>query len=230
MNPKMKVLIPNILTLTRAVFSPIVIICAVCKNYKLALVFAIIAAITDLFDGKLARRWNTVTDTGAKLDALCDKIFSISLTICLITKFKMFIPILIFEFLIGFFNLYIFSKSKECKTLMIGKIKSTILFTTIVIGYFALFNKIDNLLLGFIFMTVNIQVLTLISYIITYYDNSKNKEVEEAIINDKTENRSKIFDIEEYEKPKEKDIESDTKVLDTIQDIFKDEKKKKKMK
>ncbi len=225
MNPKMKILIPNILTLTRAVFSPIVIILAVCKNYKLALVFAIIAAITDLFDGKLARRWNTVTETGAKLDALCDKIFSISLTICLITKFKMFIPILISEFIIGLFNLYIFSKSKTCNTLMIGKIKSTILFTTIVVGYFALFNKIDNILLGFIFMTINIQVLTIISYVISYYDNVKNKEVEESIVNDKSNTRSKVFDIEEYEKPKEVDIESDTKVLDTIQDIFKDEKK-----
>lgn len=221
MNPKMKVLIPNILTLTRAVLSPVVIICAVCKNYKLALVFAIIAAITDLFDGKLARRWNTVTETGAKLDALCDKIFSISLTICLITKFKAFIPVLIFEIIIGLLNLYIFSKSKDCKTLMIGKIKSTILFVTIVIGYFALFNKINNLLSGFILMTINIQILTLISYAIYYYDKSKNQEIEQAIINDKSENRSKIFDIEEYEKKEEKDIESDTKVLNTIKDIFK---------
>jgi hypothetical protein len=140
----------------------------------------------------------------------------------------MFIPILIFEIIIGLFNLYIFSKTKTCNTLMIGKIKSTILFTTIVIGYFALFNKIDNLLQGFVMMTINIQVLTIISYVISYYDNVKNTEVEEAIINDKSDTRSKIFDIEEYEKPKEKDIESDTKVVDTIQDIFKDNKKKKK--
>ena len=224
MNPKMKVIIPNILTLTRAVLSPVVIICAVCKNYKLALIFAIIAAITDLFDGKLARKWNTVTETGAKLDALCDKIFSISLTICLITKFKMFIPILIFEILIGLFNLYIFSKSKKCNTLIIGKIKSTFLFVTIVVGYFALFNKIDNILLGFILMTINIQLLTFISYIIDYYDKSKNEEVEEAISNDKTNTRSKIFDIEEYEKKEEKDIEPDTKVLNTIKDIFKQKK------
>ena len=49
--------------------------------------------------------------------------------------------------------------------------------------------------------------------------------MEESIVNDKSNTRSKVFDIEEYEKPKEVDIESDTKVLDTIQDIFKDEKK-----
>ena len=226
MSPKMKVLIPNILTLTRAVLSPIVIIFAVCRNYKLALIFAIIASITDLFDGKLARKWNTVTETGAKLDALCDKIFGISLTICLITKFKIFILILILEILIGSFNLFTFLKSKKVKTLMIGKIKSTFLFVTIVIGYFALFNKIDNLLLGFALMTANIQVLTIVSYVIYYYDSCKNEEVEQAIVNDKDKTRTKIFDIEEVEtrnkkKTNDDDKESDTKVLNNIKDIFK---------
>lgn len=223
MSPKMKALIPNILTLTRAVLSPVVIICAVCKNYKLALVFAIIAAITDLLDGKLARKWNVVTEKGAMLDTISDKIFSISLAICLITKFNMFIPILIMEIFIGTFNLYIYYHSRVCNTLMIGKIKSTILFTTIVIGYFALFNNINNILLGFVTMTVNMQVLTLISYAINFYDNIKNKEVEQAIVNDKETTRSKIFDIEEVEKKlnKPEELDTDTKTLHTLKDIFK---------
>lgn len=221
MSPKMKAIIPNILTLTRGVLSPVVIILAVCKNYKVALIFAIIASITDLFDGKLARRWNTVTDLGAKLDAFCDKIFVISLTICLITKFNSFIPILILELLIATFNVIIYYKFGLKKTLMIGKIKTTFLFTTIVIGYFNLFNNISTLLHGFVAMTVNIQILTFISYIINFYDKYKNEEIEEAIKNDKNKTRSKIFDIEEYEKPKEKDIESKTITLHTIKDIFK---------
>lgn len=226
MSPKMKVLIPNILTLTRAILSPVVIICAICKNYKLALAFAIIAAITDLFDGKLARKWNTVTDTGAKLDALCDKVFSLSLTICLITKFKIFIGVLIVEAAIGLFNLYTFKQNNACNTLMIGKIKTTFLFITIVIGYFALFNKMNNILSGFALMTINIQILTLISYIINYYDNTKNEEVEQAINNDRKKNRIKIFDIEKVHKKEMKDYNdnTDTKTLHTIKDIFKQKK------
>ena len=221
MNPKMKTIIPNILTLTRGVLSPIVIILAVCKNYKVALVVAIIAAITDLFDGKLARKWNTVTDLGAKLDALCDKVFVISLTICLITKFNAFIPILIFELLIGIFNLVVFYKFGLKKTLMIGKIKTTFLLVTIIIGYFNLFNNMNTLMNGFVLMTINIQLLTLISYIINFYDKYKNEELEQEIKNDRNKTRSKIFDIEEYEKPKEKDIEPKTITLHTINDIFK---------
>ena len=95
MNAKAKVLIPNILTLSRLILTPIIIILGLLKKYKISLILVIIACITDLFDGKLARKWNTVTKTGAKLDALCDKIFAIGLIACLINKFKIFIPLLI---------------------------------------------------------------------------------------------------------------------------------------
>lgn len=227
MKPKMKVLIPNILTVTRVILSPIIIFLCVAKKNEIALAFVVIACVTDLFDGKLARKWNTVTELGAKLDAFCDKIFGGCLTICLITKFKFFIPVLIFEILIGLFNLFVYLKEKLRNTLIIGKIKTAFLYTTISLGFFGFFNKIDNILLGFVFMTVNIQVLTLISYIIYFYDKHKNKEIEESINNDKTNTRSKIYDIEEEEKKDKidkEDFDSDTKVLNHIKDIFIDEK------
>ena len=219
-----KVLIPNILTMMRVVLSPIIIFLCVIKKYEVALALVIIACITDFFDGKLARKWNTVTETGAKLDALSDKIFGGCLTICLITKFKFFIPVLIFEALIGFFNLFVYLKTNLRNTLVIGKIKTAFLYATISLGFFGFFKNVNSLLLGFVFMTVNIQILTLISYVIYYYDKIKNEEIEESINNDKTSNsRTKIFDIEEEEKKnkiEKKEYDSDTKVLNHIKDIF----------
>jgi cardiolipin synthase len=223
MSPKAKVIIPNILTLIRLIVSPIIIFLCIAKNYKVALILVVIACITDLFDGKLARKWNTVTDLGAKLDAGCDKAFGMCLTICLITKFNFFIPVLILEGLIGLFNLIVFLKTKLHSTLMIGKIKTTFLYVTFSIGFFGFFNKIDNIILGFVLMTINIQVLTLISYILSAYDEYKNNKIEQAIVNDKTDTRVKIFDIEEVEKKEEKEFSSDTKVLNQIKDIFLDE-------
>ncbi len=38
-------------------------------------VIAFIAAWTDYFDGKLARKWNVSSKTGAFLDTIADKIF-----------------------------------------------------------------------------------------------------------------------------------------------------------
>ncbi len=42
-----------------------------CTAYALAL----LAALTDLLDGYLARRWNQITDFGALMDPLADKVF-----------------------------------------------------------------------------------------------------------------------------------------------------------
>lgn len=222
MNPKVKVLIPNILTVTRLVFSPIIIILGITKLYKVAVILAIIAAITDFFDGKLARKWNTVTDLGAKLDSISDKVFSISLLVFLLFKNVVFVPILFLEIVIASFNFYSYKKTNIYEVLMIGKIKTTILFTTMIFTFISLFTNIQTLIYGLGAMTINIQILTLISYIINSYDNIKNEELEEAISNDKTTTRTKIFDIEKQEnKIIKEEFDSDTKVLNTIKDIFK---------
>lgn len=223
MNAKAKVIIPNLLTLSRLILTPVIIILGLTKHYKVSLILVVLACITDMFDGKLARRWNTVTNTGAKLDALCDKIFAIGLIACLINKFKIFIPLLILEMIIGLFNLFSYYKTKTNKSLMIGKIKTTFLFITISLGFSTLFTNFFNKIIpGFVFTTANIQILTFISYIVYFYDTVKNKELEEAIIKDKDETRVKIYDIKE-EKKEPKEFSSDTKILNHIKDIFLDE-------
>ena len=126
MNPKLKILIPNILTSFRILAAPVIIILAALKFYLPAFVILIIACITDFFDGKLARKWNTVTTFGAKLDAVSDKVLSISMIIFLTIKFKLYAIILILECIIGIFNIIIYLKTDRVESLFIGKIKMEI--------------------------------------------------------------------------------------------------------
>ena len=80
--------LPNLLTISRIIFILIFVVLAsvadrlVITSESLrfgvrlgAYILAIIAAATDLLDGYLARRWNQVTDFGALMDPLADKMF-----------------------------------------------------------------------------------------------------------------------------------------------------------
>ena len=69
--------LPNILTMSRVAMVPLVVV-AFYLPYRwgpaLAAVFFLIAAVTDFFDGYLARKWEQTSAFGAFLDPVADKI------------------------------------------------------------------------------------------------------------------------------------------------------------
>ena len=76
----MKKYIPDSLAIFRIISSPVILYLILLdgSNEGLMLIPAIIAFIsawTDFFDGRLARKWNVTTKTGAFLDTIADKIF-----------------------------------------------------------------------------------------------------------------------------------------------------------
>jgi CDP-diacylglycerol---glycerol-3-phosphate 3-phosphatidyltransferase len=78
--------LPNALTLLRIFFVPILVAALVQKDFSLffgrvpvdnnvfALAIFLTAALTDLLDGYLARRWGQVTTVGTLLDPIADKL------------------------------------------------------------------------------------------------------------------------------------------------------------
>lgn len=75
----MKLNLPNKLTVARIIATPIFMFLLTANfkgHYIAALILFIAASLTDMFDGKYARKHNMVTDFGKFLDPLADKMLT----------------------------------------------------------------------------------------------------------------------------------------------------------
>lgn len=66
--------IPNLFTAVRIVLAPLVIRAVLAGEHRFAIVVFAIAAVTDFFDGAVARHFGRITTTGAYLDPIADKL------------------------------------------------------------------------------------------------------------------------------------------------------------
>lgn len=166
--------IPNLLTLSRGL-APIVIIPAILFNkLYFVIILLIIFALTDFLDGKIARKYNLVSEFGVKLDAVCDKIFAISLIIPAIINHGIFIFNFVMEIAISYTNLLSYTKGNNPRSTIIGKIKTALLSLTLILAYIP---NMNNLVI-FIFSLITIicQIITLIKYINTDMEMDKKKK------------------------------------------------------
>lgn len=78
----------NKLTMFRVIIVPFFVVCmsveAIPFRFLWALILFALASITDLLDGKIARKYNMVTDFGKFLDPLADKILVAAALICFV--------------------------------------------------------------------------------------------------------------------------------------------------
>ncbi len=66
--------IPNLITLFRIILTPLFIIFLIQGNYRKALLIFILAGVSDLADGLIARAWHQKSRLGSYLDPLADKL------------------------------------------------------------------------------------------------------------------------------------------------------------
>lgn len=79
--------IPNWLSFIRIALIPVFAVLFV-KGYVLtAVIVMILAALTDLFDGKIARKYNQVSNLGKILDPIADKLSQMAIVIVLIVSY-----------------------------------------------------------------------------------------------------------------------------------------------
>ena len=125
--------LPNKLTMFRVVLIPFFVVFMLVDitlyDKWIALAIFIIASLTDLLDGKIARKYNLVTNFGKFMDPLADKLLVCSALICLValSKIPAWIVIVIIarEFIISGFRLIASDNGVVIAASYWGKFKTT---------------------------------------------------------------------------------------------------------
>lgn len=135
--------LPNKLTTLRVIMIPFFVFFLLWQNGEnrtfrmIALVLFIIASLTDLLDGKIARKYNLVTNFGKFMDPLADKLLVCSALICLIELNAlpawMVIIIISREFIISGFRLIASDNGVVIAASYWGKFKTTFQMVSVVL-------------------------------------------------------------------------------------------------
>lgn len=173
--------LPNKLTVLRVIMIPFFVVFMLTdlggaySNY-IALVIFCVASLTDMLDGKIARKYNLVTNFGKFMDPLADKLLVSSAMICLIPMGKLpawiVIVIISREFIISGFRLVASDSGIVIAASYWGKFKTVSQMFMIIFLILDLPGNIASVIeTALIYLALILTVVSLIDYI------AKNKEV-----------------------------------------------------
>jgi len=167
--------IPNIITAFRLVLVPIFIILVLNGNYMTAAFVFLVASLSDLLDGYLARKWKVVSNFGKLFDPLADKAIQIAaiLLLCIIGKLHFaFIIILVIKESMMIYGSYLLYKKKiVVYAVWYGKIASFLLNASIFWIYVLdLGNFYTNLFIG---IAMASEMIALSLYTVRYFKLKK---------------------------------------------------------
>ena len=133
--------LPNFLTLLRMLMVPVVIILFTQGKLNWALAFFLLAGLTDVLDGYLARRNHQITNFGKVMDPLADKLMLLTTLICLcVTGYiPLWVPIVIGvkECTMIAVASFLYSKDIVLPANIFGKL-ATVLFTfAVLLSFFS---------------------------------------------------------------------------------------------
>lgn len=167
--------LPNKLTIFRVILV-IPFVALMLNGYDLwAVAVFIIASLTDLLDGKIARKYNLITDFGKFMDPLADKLLVCAAMICLVEMGRlpawMVIVIISREFIISGFRLVASDNGVVIAASYWGKFKTTFQMLMIIVLILNLGGVFDIIGLVLTWIALILTVVSLIDYLV------KNKQV-----------------------------------------------------
>lgn len=171
--------LPNKLTIFRVILIPFFLIFLYTDfwgnaNSYIAIAIFIIASLTDLLDGKIARKYNLVTNFGKFMDPLADKLLVCSAMIALVDlgKLQGWIVIIIIarEFIISGFRLIASDNGVVIAASYWGKFKTTFQMIMIILLTLDLqlpyMSVVNNVI---VYIALALTLISLLDYIFKNY-------------------------------------------------------------
>ena len=173
--------LPNKLTIMRVILIPFFVFFLLSPYFPaygnyIAVAIFIVASLTDMLDGKIARKYNLVTNFGKFMDPLADKLLVCSAMICLIELDRLaawiVIVIIAREFIISGFRLVASDNGVVIAASYWGKFKTTFQMLMVIVLILDIqmpFFQVLGTVLTYVALILT--VVSLIDYIV------KNKDV-----------------------------------------------------
>lgn len=172
--------LPNKLTVLRVILVPVFVVFLLCDitgyDKWIALAVFIIASLTDMLDGKIARKYNLVTNFGKFMDPLADKLLVCSAMICFIPMgilpTWMVLIVIAREFIISGFRLVAADNGVVIAASIWGKYKTAVSMVMICFALADINNPAYQIFVQvLIWASLILTVVSLVDYII------KNKDI-----------------------------------------------------
>lgn len=130
--------VPNFLSLLRLAMVPVFVVVFFSDDpnaHRYAGLIFLLAALTDMLDGKIARKYNLITRLGRILDPLADKLMTAAALVCIIVDgiipLWIFIVFAIKESLMGIGSIVLYKKIDDVPpSNIIGKSATVVFFAS----------------------------------------------------------------------------------------------------
>lgn len=172
--------LPNKLTILRVVMIPFFVVFMLINiggsaGKWIALAIFVVASLTDMLDGKIARKHNLVTNFGKFMDPLADKLLVSAAMICLVEKNMLagwiVIVIISREFIISGFRLIASDNGIVIAASYWGKFKTVFQMAMIIVLIADLGGVFDIIGQVLVWIALALTIISLVDYIV------KNKQV-----------------------------------------------------
>jgi len=165
--------IPNLITLARILAVPVILWAITSGEMRIAFVLFLVAGLSDLVDGYLAKRFGMATELGAYLDPLADKAMIVSIYVALgiVEAIPRWLVILVVSrdiMIVGAVILsWLVDKPVKLKPLTISKLNTVVqvIFATVVLAALAFRWEIPLVINTLIALVAALTLLSIAFYV-----------------------------------------------------------------